>query len=364
MSLLKNIFKKKNEPIKTNEEFWSWFQKNEKTFFSVVKEKGDIEKGFFDKLSPKLGELKDGFFYLTGMLNDNTCELVLTADGAIKNIAFVEDLVKSAPKIDGWVFTALKPPMDIKNVSIRMARYEYKAENLSFYANEDAAYPDEIDVTIVYDDFNEADKGNITIGVYIFLDNFLGELNFATTIDNIKVVDKKSAEKELVPIEKLKAFLIWREKEFIEKYDDVKWDAENDGYSMLEAQLESGNALLAAINMSLLGWHGKASHPWILNIEINYDGKSNNGMPDDETYALLNQIEDEIMEELKDFEGYLNIGRQTAESVREIYLACMDFRKPTKVLYQIKQKYAGKIELNYDIYKDKYWKSFDRFVRE
>ena len=41
-----------------------------------------------------------------------------------------------------------------------------------------------------------------------------------------------------------------------------------------------------------------------------------------------------IVEELKDFEGYLNIGRQTADSVREIYFACKEFRKPSKVFAQ------------------------------
>ena len=97
MSLLKNIFKK--ETIKTYDEFWDWFQKNAKSFFIVVKQQGDIEHMFFNKLAPKLAELKDGFYYLTGMANGTTAELVFTADGAIKNIAFVEALVKAAPKI-------------------------------------------------------------------------------------------------------------------------------------------------------------------------------------------------------------------------------------------------------------------------
>ena len=92
MSFLKNIFGKKDEPIKSYSDFWTWFQNNEKDFFAVVKNRKGIEKGFFDKLSPKLGELKDGYFYLTGMFDDNTVELVLTAEGNTRNIAFVEEL--------------------------------------------------------------------------------------------------------------------------------------------------------------------------------------------------------------------------------------------------------------------------------
>ena len=53
--------------------------------------------------------------------------------------------------------------------------------------------------------------------MFIFLDNFLGELNFVTTIDHVSVIGKKDAEKELVPIGKLKDFLMWREKEFLSR---------------------------------------------------------------------------------------------------------------------------------------------------
>ena len=67
---------------------------------------------------------------------------------------------------------------------------------------------------------------------------------------------------------------------------------------------------------------------WVAVAELKYDGSNNNGMPDNETYELLNDIENEIMSELKDFDGYLNIGRQTARGAREIYFACRDFRKP------------------------------------
>jgi hypothetical protein len=72
MSFLKNIFGKKDEPIKSYSDFWIWFQKNEKTFFNVVKSSKDIEKDFFDALSPKLAQLKDGYFYSTGMYDGCT----------------------------------------------------------------------------------------------------------------------------------------------------------------------------------------------------------------------------------------------------------------------------------------------------
>lgn len=363
MDFFKNLFKSEDEPIETYPDFWKWFQKNEVTFAALVKKGSDpatLEAGFFGVLSSKLGELKDGFYFLTGMCDDDTVELVFTPDGVVKNIVFVEELVDAAPDIEGWKFTALKPALDIDDVGIGMSGYEFNGENIFFYSNDHQDIPDEIDISVVHTDFNDADKATITNGVFIFLDNFLGELNFITKIDEINVIGKEDAQHELVPIHKLKPFLIWREKEFIERYEGSRYDTEDDNYSMFEATLENGNPLMAIMNTDLLRWENKASHPWIMNIEIAYKAEKN-GLPDEEVYQLLNVIEDEMTAELKDANGYLNIGRQTAEGYRHIYFACKDFRKPSKIAHQTQQKYIEKLKIEYSIYKDKYWQSFKRF---
>jgi Family of unknown function (DUF695) len=360
MRFLKNIFTRKDEPIKDYHDFWNWFKKHEKAFFNVVKTGKDLEPAFFDKLSPKLDALKDGYFFLTGMLNEHTAELVFTADGVIKNIAFVEELVDSAPVIPGWKFTALKPALDINDVRINMADYTFDSDTLSFYSNDHAAYPDIIDITVFHQDFNEDDEATITNGTYVFLDNYIGELNFATTVDNLVVTSPRLAKKERIPIGKLKDFLHWRQKEFIEKYEGTLQNTGDSEFSVLEADLENGNRLIATINTDLLNWDKKASHPWIVVIKIAFDGEAHNGMPDNDTYALLDDIEWQIGADLIDSEGYINIGRQTADGVRAIYFVCKDFRKPSKILHQITLDNPDD-KITFDIYKDKYWKSFNRF---
>jgi hypothetical protein len=129
----------------------------------------------------------------------------------------------------------------------------------------------------------------------------------------------------------------------------------------LEAELESGNNLIAVINTQLLNWDSKASHPWIAVITFQYDGSNNNGMPYEDDYQNLDEIEDGIMEQLTDKDGYLYIGRQTANNEREIYFACKDFRKPSKVFFKTQKENSDKFEIDYEIYKDKYWQSFERF---
>ncbi|MBL1411434.1 DUF695 domain-containing protein [Sphingobacterium faecale] len=361
MSFFKNIFGKKEEPIKNNVDFWNWFQANEKTFFNAIKSHKEIEERFFDKLSPKLSELKDGYYYQAWMYDDNTVELVLTADANAKNIVFVEELVAHAPKIDGWKFTALKPAMDIENVAISMGGYKFDRNNLFFYSNDYAAYPDEIDLCVIHNELTEDNMQEIVDGTYLFLDNYLGELDFLNNIDNLKIISRQEAEKELVPINKLKDFLTWRQKEFIEKYSGLRCNTENDTYASLEAVLKNGRPLFAIVNSTLLEWDGKASHPWILEVQINYNGDENNGLPEASTYELLNEFEEQIMLELKDFDGYLYIGRETADNSRQIYFACKDFRKPSRISHHLIKKYSDKLSIEYDIYKDKYWQSFERF---
>tara|TARA_R110002051_G_scaffold304668_1_gene374153 strand:+ start:124 stop:1233 length:1110 start_codon:yes stop_codon:yes gene_type:complete len=365
MRFLKNLFKKEEEkPIKSYQDFWDWFLLHENEFYKIVK-KGNgnkISTQFFDKIAPKLNELKEGIWYLTGMLNDTTVDLILTADGEIQNFYVIEELISAAPKLNNWKFRALKPEHEIENVGINMAGFSFTSQNIFFYSNELKDCPDEIDITIIHDDYNEDNKADIINGCYLFLDNYLGELNSLTIIDNINFKQKSEAEKELIPIEKLKSFIIWREKEFVEKYEGIRKNTENDNFASMEATLKSGNKMVAVLNTDLLNWNAKASHPWILIFEIKYNGENNNGFPDEETYNFLDLIEGEINSQLKDFEGYLNIGRETSENMREIYFACKEFRKPCKVADKILSKYSKNLEINYNIYKDKYWSSFDRFI--
>ncbi|WP_226063145.1 DUF695 domain-containing protein [Kaistella polysaccharea] len=152
----------------------------------------------------------------------------------------------------------------------------------------------------------------------------------------------------------------WRKTEFTEKYEAAKIETTEDSYSLLEGTLENGFPMLATVNVDLLQWNQKASHPWISVLRIKYHGDEDNGFPDDKDYDLFNLIEDEMMLELNTEEGNLNLGRETADNVREIYFVSKDFRKISKVLAETVQKYPD-YEMTFDIYKDKYWQSFERY---
>ena len=235
-------------------------------------------------------------------------------------------------------------------------------DNLFFYSSINSNIPDEINITIVYKDYNATNINTIQIGTFLFIDNFLGELNAVTIIDNINIIGPNETEEELIKIEKLNDFLIWREKEFIEKHESIKQTTDDDSYVLLEAKLKNGYPVIALMNSELLKWEEKASYQWILTIDLTFDGSEYNGLPNKATMQTFNDFEEDLLEYLNDENGQLNIGRETSDGIRTMYFACKDFREPSKTMAEIKTKYASKIDMNYEIFKDKYWTSLNYFI--
>jgi hypothetical protein len=363
-----NIFKRlwgKDDSSSGKEAFWTWFLNNEQTFYPILQGRDHqrVNDRFIEKVMPRLQALNKEFYCEAGMFNETIAELVISAEGDIKSFVWAEELVSAAPQLDNWRFTALKPATGAA-MSLSMDGYEFNSGNISFYYEEDPQYPDEIDLILVHKDYTEANKTTITHGTLLFLDSLLGELDAATLIDSVAVKSAGPAGKAPHPMEKLNDFLIWKEKEFIEKYHATRHDTERDQYSILEATDEDGLVSVAAVDTDLLGWDAKASHPWMMLIEIDYqktNGLGNNGMPNDKHIRLMSAMEQELTEELTDSAGYLNLGRQTYKGKRTIYLACKEFRTASKKASELILAHKKDLSCTYDIYKDKYWRTMNAF---
>ena len=346
------------DPQEVNE-FWDWFVKHEESFFKAVRE-GNVENGFFNLLAPRLSNLHPGIYFLTGLYG-NKAELVLTPDGSIKNIIFAEEIVAKAPELANWIFTALKPPTSIEHASIQVGDYVFTKDNLHFYAHEHPTYPDEIDLSIVYDGYVESADELITNGIYIFLDNYLGELQSITLIDSVTVVGRDAANQELIPITSLQDFLTWRKTEFIEEYDsDYIVDGE-DNFSVYRGEISNGMPLVAYMNTQLLEWENKPSRPYIIRISLEYQSTQAEGIPDEDTLVELNNVEERLSEILQDESKYLYVGQQTGDYVREIFFVSKEFRACSKMIYETLSAYSEVLDYSYDIYKDKYWQTFERY---
>lgn len=362
--LFARLFGKKEEaPVRTNAEFWNWFKSHHKAFYKIVSKGENVEEAFFTQLGPKLDQLRPGYWFLCGMYNETMADLIITADSFVKNIVFAEELIAEAPALPGWRFTALKPAHDIENCRVSMDGYKFNQDTLRFYPVEDPECPDEINIVLVHSDYTDENADDIIRGSYIFLEHYLGELNSVTTIDSLDFKSPEKATGELIDMERLKSYLVWREKEFVEKYEDGMYhDDYEDGISVLEAELEDGSAAIATMNTKLLNWDGKVAYPWMLRVTIAYDPSGN--MPDFEASTRLNALEDRLINRLKPADGYLWLGHETSRGERDIYFACKEFRKVSKVVWEEEHNFGYGYNFAYDIFKDKYWRALQHFVQE
>lgn len=338
---------------KAYQHFWTWFQKNEQSFFNALKDMKHAEKKFLDKLIPKLNQLHTGLAPLAGMIDDTTAELILSVNGVVKDIALVEELVNAAPVLAGWKFTALKPATLLE---VQMEGCKFGADNMAFYVNQDANYPDTIAITVAHDGYDNHPEPVMYSGVCFFLDSHLGELVSATTIDELFVIDTKAAQKSLIPISELRGYLTHRQNGFIRKYMGTTYHANNATVAAFAGKQADGQPLTALINTNLLNWDAKASHPWALVVTITLKGANIK-----RKLQLVDKLTNELATKLPASEGCLNIGWQTATSNQNTYFACQDFRKPSQVVRQLQRSYAGSLDITCKIYKDKYWQSFERF---
>ncbi|MGN7723521.1 DUF695 domain-containing protein [Chitinophaga sp. 22620] len=360
MSFLSKLFgTREKTDIRDNASFWKWFARHEREFYRVLHKGKEIDSRFMDKVIPPLHQLNEQFYSLAGKYDEHTVEMVISAEGDIKSFVFVEDLVAAAPALPGWKFTALKPGLGFADIEIGMNGYTFSSRNISFYSNENPEYPDEIDITFVHTDYNGENQKEIGNGIVIFLENALGELATATLIDAIQFGGADG--QTLIPLEKLEDFLRWREKEFVEKYKGTRSNKDSDLYAVVEGRNSYDMPLIACINSELLEWDAKPSHPWMLVIEhtFEYDG---NGMPSADMHEALADFEDGLLDALHEKDGHLYLGRSTEGGSRFIFIACREFREISRQTAAYLEKYPAKKDVNYRIFRDKYWMTMEKFI--
>lgn len=364
MNFLKKLFGRQQSHtsrIKTIPEFWNWFVAHQSKFHQVVNEHRDVEEKFINPVFDKLNEIQSGAFLLTGMMDEKTAELIITAEGSLLSFPYVEDIVAQAPQLEHWQFTAFKPSMDRPSFSITMDEKDFSTDNVFFYPDIDEQYPDEISIQMVYKDpYNEAEQKLIGSGCYVFLENYLGEIKMSTELDYIDIDHKVDPSVELVPISKLVNYINYRQKEFTERYEATIHDSENANYATFEGT-RNDLPLIGMVNEDLLNWDKKASHPYVMIVSIKYDKEVNNGLPNRALLDQFHEFEEKIRTVLPDHEGYLHVAQTTGEGVRDIFLANKSYTKPITTLQQLKNEVSFEFEI--DIFKDKYWRCMNHLMK-
>jgi hypothetical protein len=349
------LFRKKPTLSPTNS-FWEWFTNNKDHFRRIFDNRQKAHK-FIDELVKRLEPIHPSLKALAGPYDDKQFELIITADGEIAQFTKVEELVASAPSFDDWIITAHKPAVGLDKISTSIYGYDFSADTMQFHPKVEAEYPDEVNIILVHKDYSEQDQKEFQTGALIFLDNALGEINVATRIDSCEVKPLDPSF-ELIPLTKLEEYIIWREKEFIEKYEKVSITLPDEQpWNILEAEDKNGLPIIATISSQFKDWEYKAAFPWLFQIDISFKGNER-GFPDNSQMKQMQEIEDQVLELLKPT-GLIYLGHETNNHLRSIFSYASDYKPVSKIIHSFLSACKSEYEISFFVKKDKYWRTMD-----
>ncbi len=169
-----NLFRPKDKVA----DFWRWFEANGKKIRAGV-EHQDHEL-IIKKLGDKLSKVDPGIVHEIGKPDENTVELILSADGIKDVLPAVVALARAAPSLPGFLITAFRTrwPDPIPGLEILNRRI----------ASEDVRYHSEFDgeklnlVLFLNGDFTERER--LMVG-FLMLDQALGEYDVMTGVGTV-----------------------------------------------------------------------------------------------------------------------------------------------------------------------------------
>lgn len=342
--------------------FWQWFIENEKRFRDLENNNSEQALDFLSELIQEMKPFNPWLKALAGPHTGDEYELIITSDGDVALFCKVEELVQAAPKIDYWIVTAHKPALGFEGVSIDLYGKEFSTETTHFYPIIYNDYPDEVNIILTHKDYDKKDDEHFQAGGMIYLENGLGEVNTATKIDNYETGPEPPPEKgiEMIPITKLADYLNWREKEFVEKYESVNAEKPAENFHLLEAEDKEGKVMLATVDAGFKNWNAKQAYPWLLHIDINFEGEET-GMPSDEQLQQLQDLEDEMVALLPVDGSIYYTGHRIYNNCRNIYFYTNDYKKSTKALHDYLAQKETDYEIVFFVRMEKYWRTMEQY---
>lgn len=343
------------------EMFWNWFVNNEQRFRELDLDDSEKALAFLDELISQMRPFNASLKALAGPYSGNRFELIITADGDVALFCKVDELIEKAPKLDKWVFTALKPALGFDDISIDMYEKNFSTDTISFFPIVHDEYPDEVGIVLTHSEYNEEEDDQFQAGGMIFLENGLGEENTATKIDYYETGALPPADSgvEVIPISKLADYLNWREKEFVEKYESVL-ERPEESFNLLEAEDDDGKLMMVTVDSGFKEWPQRPAFPWLLQIDINYAGDAN-GLPSQQQLDDLQEIEEEIIRLFSAAPTIWYIGNRTYDNMRNVYFYASEYKQNSKILHRFIESVKIDYMVLFFIRKDKYWQNMEMY---
>ncbi|AEF99971.1 hypothetical protein [Methylomonas methanica] len=169
------------------EQFWTWFEKNEKMLFDLEKDRERV----FDKLSKQMEKVHpDLTFEFSPVKENGKREFIISAGGVKKAFPAVEALFSVAPNLARWQFIKYRPRRSPLN-DLEYGGKSVKSKDVRYGMYKDG---DKVGIVLFFDGYSEKEKnvfGNIG---YLFLDEALGEYDIETKVGFIEFHGRDSKQ--------------------------------------------------------------------------------------------------------------------------------------------------------------------------
>lgn len=191
-------------------QFWTWFQRNEeqlsKTTSDPTRLLADIQQQLLRVDSGVHLEMRPG---------SRAPHIIFTADGDIRLFPLLKELVKKAPPLEGWQFTAFRQRMDSAELSRMAVSVNGQARHLSELSFLPVLSKDSLDLIVYVPGITAENYMSVAFECLQLLDHLLGEWDAATQVrhyDFQRVPWQREERMRLRPLQQLPSFIDSRKK--------------------------------------------------------------------------------------------------------------------------------------------------------
>jgi hypothetical protein len=162
----------------SQELFWTWFNRRQDSYFALDLSNVAANEMLFADLTSHLHAVDENLTFEFGPKIDGKRELVISADGIRSSFPAVLALVAAAPQLPHWKITAFRPrryPVS----SIEIGGMTLDPRQISVRMEPDGP---KVDFTILLTGYAEHERNKFSQGVYLLLDEALGEYDVETRV--------------------------------------------------------------------------------------------------------------------------------------------------------------------------------------
>ena len=189
--------------------FWNWFRDNKRAMDAL----DDPDEPFWDTALSALKNIHPGLEFALSSLEgpkEPEREFVLTASCDAELFPAVDAAIAAAPKLAGWKWVALKPPMGFDFVS-EFEDLELDPRQMWFFPLRDSARPRELALRVAVPGITKRRAEQYFEAVAMILETGLGERSAASDLQDLEVVPPPENLKAegYAPLPELPAYLKW-----------------------------------------------------------------------------------------------------------------------------------------------------------